>query len=132
MTRPSNNNFNVHKKDLSALFTYAKDILNVVDFNPVLKIKNLPHNRKDRIIPSEECIIKLMLAADPTTDEHDLLTVLLHTLARIDEILRLTWADINFEKRILIKKSYRKCCQKKMLKLNSVLIFEILKPLFPF
>jgi len=105
MTRPSNNNFNVHKKDLSALFTYAKDILNVVDFNPVLKIKNLPHNRKEKSMPSEESIIKLMLAADPTTDEHDLLTVLLHTLARIDEVLRLTWADINFERRVLIKKT---------------------------
>ena len=105
MTRPSNNNFNVHKKDLSALFTYAKDILEVVNSNPVLKIGKLPHNPKEKIIPTEESIIKLMLAADPTTDEHDLLTVLLHTLARIDEILRLTWADINFERRILVKKT---------------------------
>ena len=105
MTRPSNVNFNIHKKEISALFTFIKDILNAVDFNPVLKIKNLPHNRKDRIIPSEECIIKLMLAADPKTDERALLMVLLHTLARIDEVLRLTWADINFEKRILVKKT---------------------------
>ncbi len=31
--------------------------------------------------------------------------VLLHTLARIDEALRLKWEDINFEKRILIKRT---------------------------
>ena len=105
MTRPSNNNFNVHKKDLSALFTYAQNILEVIEKHPVMKIQDLPHTTKVKTPPSEEAVIKLMLATDPETDEQDLLIVLLHTLARIDEVLRLTWSDVNFEKRILVKKT---------------------------
>lgn len=101
--KPTNNNYNVHKKDLSALFTYAKEILEVIDRHPIKKIKNLPHTKKQKYIPKEADIIKLILAADPKTDERDLLIVLLHTLARIDEALRLTWADVNFEKKILTK-----------------------------
>lgn len=102
-TRHSNNNFNVHRKDLSALFQYAVDTLEVIGRNPVRKIAKLPHSSERKVIPKEDDIIKLLLAADPATDEKDLLVVLLHTLARIDEVLRLTWKDINFEKRILTK-----------------------------
>ncbi|MCG8686932.1 MAG: site-specific integrase [Desulfobacterales bacterium] len=102
-TRPSNHNFNVHRKDLSAMFEYAVDTLEVINRNPIKKIKKLPHDSAKKVIPKEEDIIKLLLAADPKTDEKDLLTVLLHTIARIDEILRLTWDDVNFKKRVLTK-----------------------------
>jgi len=102
-TRHSNNNYNVHRRELSALFTYAKDTLEVVGKNPVKKIDKLPHTSKIKQIPQEQDIIKLLLAADPKTDEKELLIVLLHTLARIDEILRLTWDDVNFKTRTLTK-----------------------------
>ena len=102
-TRHSNNNFNVHRRELSALFTYARDILEVITVHPLRKIKKLPHQVKTKIIPREKDIIKLIQAADPATDERDLLLTVLHTLARIDEILKLTWDDINFEKRLLSK-----------------------------
>jgi len=104
-TRHSNNNFNVHRRELSALFNYAMDILEVVDRNPIKKIPKMPHTAKIKLIPKEQDIIKLLLVADPNTDEKDLLLVLLHTLARIDEVLRLSWDDINFEKRILTKRT---------------------------
>jgi len=102
-TRPSNNNYNVHRKELSSLFSYAENILEAIDRNPVKKIEKLPHTVARKRVPREHDIIKLFLAADPATDEKELLIVLLHTLARIDEVLRLTWEDINFEKRILTK-----------------------------
>jgi len=102
-TRSSNNNYNVHKKDLSALFTYAENILEAIKKNPCRKIKSLPHTAKVKQIPAEKDIVRLLIAADPKTDEKDLLIVLLHTLARIDEILRLKWEDVNFEKMILTK-----------------------------
>jgi len=102
-TRHSNNNYNVHRRDLSAFFTYAKDILEVIDRNPIKKIEKMPHTPKKKVIPQESDVIKLVLAADPKTDERDLLLVLLNTLARIDEVLRLTWDDVNFDKRILTK-----------------------------
>ncbi len=102
-TRHSNNNYNVHRRELSALFTYAKDTLETIEKNPVKKVGRLPHTPAVKQIPKEEDVIKLLLAADPQTDENDLLIVLLHTLARIDEVLRLTWEDINFENRTLTK-----------------------------
>ncbi len=102
-TRHSNNNYNVHRKQLSAFFTYAKDILESIEKNPCRKIALLPHTANEKQIPKEADVIKLILATNPKTDERDLVIVLLHTLARIDEALRLTWADINFEKKTLIK-----------------------------
>ncbi len=102
-TRHSNNNFNVHRRDLSALFTYSKEILEVVLSNPIKKIDKMPHSVKKKVIPQENDVIKLILAADPKTDERDLLVFLLHTLARIDEALRMTWDDVNFEKRVVTK-----------------------------
>lgn len=102
-TRHSNNNFNVHRRELSALFTFAKDTLEVISKNPLKKIEKMPHDVKRKYIPREEDIIKLILAANPKTDERDLLLTVLHTLARIDEILKLTWDDINFKKRRLTK-----------------------------
>ncbi|HCY83946.1 MAG TPA: site-specific integrase [Desulfobacteraceae bacterium] len=102
-TRHSNNNFNVHRRELSALFTYARDILEVITTHPLRKIKKLPHQVRSKTIPRESDIVKLIQAADPETDERDLLLTVLHTLARIDEILKLTWDDINFEKRLLSK-----------------------------
>jgi integrase len=102
-TRNSNNNYNVHRKQLSAFFTYAKDILESIEKNPCRKIALLPHTAKEKQIPKEADVIKLILATNPKKDERDLVIVLLHTLARIDEALRLTWADINFEKKTLIK-----------------------------
>jgi integrase len=102
-TRHSNNNYNVHRKELSAFFTYSKGILECIEKNPCKKIVLLPHTPKEKQIPKEEEIIKLIIAADPKTDEKNLIIVLLHTLARIDEALRMKWEDINFEKRTLIK-----------------------------
>jgi len=102
-TRHSNNNYNVHRRELSAFFTYCKDVLEKITRNPCSKIEKLPHTVEEKQIPKETDVIKLILVADPQTDEKDLLIVLLHTLARIDEALRLTWTDINFEKKTLTK-----------------------------
>jgi len=102
-TRHSNNNYNVHRKELSAFFTYTKDILESIQKNPCRKISLLPHTTKEKQIPKETDVIKLILTADPETDEKNLVIVLLHTLARIDEALRMKWEDINFEKKTLIK-----------------------------
>lgn len=104
-TRPTNNSFNAYRKDISSMFTYAMETLEIVDRNPVAKIKKLPHSAKKKSIPSEKDVIKLFLVAAPETDEKALLTVLLHTLARINEVLKLRWDDINFEKKILIKRT---------------------------
>jgi integrase len=98
-TRSSNHNYNAHRKDLSAVWTYAKRQLGVDIPNPCQSLEKMPHTAKCKYIPPEDVILKLIMAANPDTDEQDLLLVVIHTLGRIDEVLRLKWEDINFEKR---------------------------------
>ena len=98
-TLPSNYSYNAGRKELSALCEYAINKLQLPLVNPCKKLDKMPHNPAGKRIPTEEEIIKLIIAADPKTDEQDLLLVLLHTLARIDEILRMKWDDVNFERR---------------------------------
>lgn len=95
-TRKSNHNYNAHKKDLCALWAYAIRVLKVVRDNPCRDLDRMPYTPPRKILPTEADILKLIAAADPVTDERDLLMVLLLTLARVDEILRLTWQDVNF------------------------------------
>ena len=98
-TRPSNHNYNAHRKDLSAVWTFAKRQLNIDIPNPCSILEKMPHTPKAKNIPPEDVILKLIMAANPETDEQDLLLVVIHTLGRIDEVLRMKWEDVNFEKR---------------------------------
>lgn len=98
-TRPSNHNYNAHRKELAALFNFARNRLKLDIPNPCRDLDKMPHSPRLKRIPSQDEIVKLILAADPETDEQDLLIVLIHTLGRIDEVLRLTWQDVNFDKR---------------------------------
>jgi integrase len=58
----------------------------------------MPHTPAKKNIPTEEEVLRLIMAADYET-ERPLIQVVLHTLGRIDEVLRLTWEDVNFDKR---------------------------------
>jgi len=98
-TRATNNGYNVHRKDLSVFFNWVRRVKRIPLENPCGPVERLPHSPAPKRIPTEKEIVKLILAADPTTDEQDLLLVLLHTLGRIDEVLRLRWGDVNFERR---------------------------------
>lgn len=101
-TRQTNNNYNVHRKDLSALFTYARDHLRLITHNPVSGIDKLPHTAARKRIPSEEEVAKLLDVAD-LENERPFLLCLLHLAARVDEILRLTWDDIDFKNRTVTR-----------------------------
>jgi len=68
--------------------------------NPCADLDKMPHSNPEKVIPSEEEIIKLIVAAAPG-DERDVLLCCLHSLGRIDEVLRMTWQDVNFEKRVV-------------------------------
>ena len=97
-TRHSNSNYNRHRKDLGALFTYARRVLGVIPVNPCDVIEKLPEDKekKPKKIPTQEEFMKLISATDE--EERPLLMVLAYTLARIDEALRLRWEDVNFER----------------------------------
>ena len=106
-TRPSNNNYNAHRKDLCALFTYAKRVKRILDYNPCWNLDQMPHTPDEKYIPPQTDVLKLIMAADPQTDERDILMVLIHSVARIDEVLRIKWQDVNLTRRE-IKKWTRK------------------------
>ena len=98
VTRPSKHNYNVHRKELSALFEYAIKHLRVVQYNPVSVLDQMPENPEPKDPPTEQQVLQLIATADPETEKPVLLTVLF-TAGRIDEILRMKWEDVNFEKR---------------------------------
>lgn len=102
-TRPSNNNYNAHRKDLCALFSFARKSLKTITYNPCWDLDKMPHTPEQKYIPPETDILKLIAVADPETDEKDLLLTILNTGARVDEILRLKWQDINLEKRTMTR-----------------------------
>jgi len=97
-TRPSNRNYNAHKAELSSLFTFCIMQMRVINENPCQFIQDMPHTPKKPVMPTEEDIIQILLAAKPET-ELPILLIIIHTMARIDEVLRLTWDDVNFSKR---------------------------------
>lgn len=99
-TRPSNNNWNAHRKELHTLFKYALKCRYVND-NPVEKVDRMPHTPARKNVPTAEQIDRLLAIADPD-HELPLLLTILHTLARIDEIYRLKWKDVDFDRKQLV------------------------------
>jgi integrase len=95
-TRPSNHNYNVHRKELCSLFSWANKHLGLALVSPCLHLEKLPEAQRRKTIPTQEEFARILSAATP--DEKPLLIILAHTLARIDELLRLQWDDVNFER----------------------------------
>lgn len=94
-TRNSNHNYNVHRKEICALLNWAFRRRYLTE-NPCLWLERLPEERTVKQIPTPEEIAKILLAAGP---DRPFLLVIYHTLARVDEILRLRWEDVNFQER---------------------------------
>lgn len=95
LTRPTNNNFNKDRTELMRLFSWAHRRF-LIPSNPVSLVEKLTVNRTQKVIPSPQDMVKILVAAGP---DRPLLLVLFHTMARIDEILRLKWEDVNFQER---------------------------------
>jgi len=85
-------------KDIKAMYNWAilQEELGVSK-NPAKPIQEFPEDPADKYVPPPEDIEKVLMAANQ--EEMDLLICLYHTGGRISEIRRLTWEDVNFEKR---------------------------------
>ncbi len=101
-TRKSNHNYNVHRKELLALFNFFCNRLKVIQHNPVVDLDKLPHTPSKKQIPRESDVAKLLAEADPEK-ERPLLVCILHMAARVDEVLRLTWKDVDFKSRTVVR-----------------------------
>ena len=53
-TRESNSNYNWHRKDLGALFEYARRVLGAIQINPCDVIEKMPEEKKPKAIPTQE------------------------------------------------------------------------------
>jgi integrase len=94
LTRPSNYNYNFHRKDLSALFRWAAD-RDLMPANPCRKLKRLPVQPAEPIHITEEEWARFLLGAGP--DRPFFLTIF-YTLGRAGEIYRLKWEDLDWER----------------------------------
>lgn len=68
--------------------------------NPTSGIRFFPVEKRVRYVPPKEDVIRVIMAADPDTQDY-LWTIAL-TMGRVSEINRLTWEDVNLEERYLI------------------------------
>ena len=100
-TRPTNYNYNAHRKDMCALFSFARRQLKVNFANPCWDLEKMPYTPPKKDLIPQQDLLRLLMAADPET-ERPLLLVLLHTLARVDEALRLNWDDVNFQNQTIV------------------------------
>lgn len=94
-TRPGAANWNKHRKSLCAYFQWAfKNGLMAV--NPCIHVDSLPQQPGRKQIPSQEEVVKLMLASG---ELRPFFIALYSLAARINEINRLRWEDVNFDRR---------------------------------
>jgi integrase len=97
LTRPTNHNFNKDRVELHRLFSWGFRRL-MVPANPVALVEKVPVQKEKKVIPTPQEMARILMAAGP---DRPLLMVLFHTLARIDEVLRLKWEDVNFEQKTI-------------------------------
>jgi len=57
----------------------------------------MPVEKRVKYVPSKQDVLKVILAADPETQDY--LWAIKETMGRMSEINHLTWADVNFEDR---------------------------------
>ena len=84
---------------LRALFNFAIK-RGWISTNPTQTISFLPVEKKIKYVPPKEDVLKVIMAADPETQDY--LWVIKETMGRMSEINRLTWSDVNFEERCVI------------------------------
>jgi integrase len=97
-TLPTNALYNARRKDLSAVFEWGINNYRLPITNPCKQVDKMSHDYKVKAVPSEEEVLKIIMSATPG-DEQDIIMCCVHLLGRIDEILKLTWQDVNLEKR---------------------------------
>ena len=86
---------------LRALFNFGmKPQRGWIKENPTSGIEFFPVQKKTRYVPPKEDVLRVILAADPDTQDY-LWTIAL-TMGRVGEINRLTWQDINLKDRYVV------------------------------
>jgi integrase len=90
---------NKELRNLRALFNFGIK-QGLVKTNPTLEMEFMPVEKKIKYIPTKEDVAKVLLVADP--DTQDYLVAIKETMARMGEINRLTWDDVDFDRRTVV------------------------------
>ncbi len=86
---------------LKSLFNFGmKPPRNLIQNNPTLGIKFFPQEKTEKYVPSKEDVLKVIMAADESTQNY--LWTLVYTMGRMSEINRLEWKDINLSEKHLV------------------------------
>ena len=86
-------------RNLRATFNFGLK-KKLITENPVNGIDFLPVEKRIKYVPSAEDIDKVIAIAEP--DDQDYLWAIRETMARVSEINRLTWDDVDFDNRQVI------------------------------
>jgi integrase len=83
-------------KEFNALYNWGirQELLSN---NPCRNIQKYPEEPEERYVPPAEDIMKVRSAAD--SEDSDLIMTIYHTAGWTSEVLKLTWEDVDFEKR---------------------------------
>ncbi len=103
--RVSANTANRDLRYLRATFNFGIK-QGLITTNPSNGLEFMPVERKLKYIPSKEDVAKVLLAAEP--EVQDYLVAIMNTLARVGEINRLTWEDVDFEQRWVVLRTRKK------------------------
>lgn len=68
--------------------------------DPTADVSFFPEEKSIKYVPPKEDVLKVIMAAEADVQEY--LWALKETMARMGEINRLTWSDVNFEKRYVV------------------------------
>lgn len=87
-------------KSLRSLFNFGKRKLKRFNSNPADDIDFLPVEEKLKYIPPLEDVFQVIAAANP--DTQDYLWTIRETMARVSEVNKLTWDDVDLSKRFVV------------------------------
>ncbi len=97
--RKSANTANKELRYLRSTFNFGRS-RQWVKMNPTDGINFIPVEKRVRYVPSPEDVARVILAADEETQDY--LWTLRETMARISEVNRLTWDDLNLDQRYVV------------------------------
>lgn len=92
----SANASNKDRKNLHAMWKWGRRIHDLPS-NPWARTDRRPHDRKPQYVPAADDIVRLLMAA--SREDRVFLNCYLQTGARMNEIFRLVWEDVNFDQR---------------------------------
>lgn len=100
----SNSTANKELTNLKALFNYGLR-LELISRNPTRDLDHLPYDPIEKHVPTNEELDRLIAVADKNTV--DFLWLLRETFARVGEVSRLLWKDIDLTKRTVTLHTYK-------------------------